>query len=246
MDGDAGGLHHHRLLVGDLVVDVGKAPGGVDETVPPARAGVRQVIGGGLPVVEAEVVLPRLAVGAALPDALGVAAGHIGPDGHPVPHLKIRYLVPHLGDDAHVLVAQIGPLGPGDGLKGGVGAGGGLEKTDVRAAQAAGDVFHPHPVPGGQRRVGETGLELHRVEAAVEHALAVFGGEFGGQDPGDVLLKIDGFHVFLPLGCCRRAGACPLHRLCLLWQKARRIARKTGGGRGRRSPPAGHPAVCLR
>ena len=57
------------------------------------------------------------------------------------------------------------------GLEGGVGAGGGLEKAHVGAAEAAGHVAHAHPVARGQGRVGQ-GLVFDGVDAGVEQRLA--------------------------------------------------------------------------
>ena len=170
VDGDAGGLDHHGLFVGQLVVDVGKAAGGVDEAVAPARAGGHFAVGRGRAVVEAEVVVSLLAVVAALADALGVAAGHVGADGDAVAHLEVGHVLADLGDDADVFMAEKGALGAGDGLEGGVGAGGGLEKAHVGAAEAAGHVAHAHPVARGQGRVGQ-GLVFDGVEAGVEQGL---------------------------------------------------------------------------
>ena len=198
VDGNAGGFDHHGLFVGQLVIDMGKAAGGVDEAVAPARAGGHFAVGRGRAVVEAEVVVALLAVAAALADALGVAAGHVGADGDAVAHLEVGHVLANLGDHAHIFMAQIGALGAGNRLERGIGAGGGLEKTHVGTAQAAGDVAHAHPVPGGQLGVGNR-LVLDGIQPRIKQWLTDLGGRLGQQYARYVLFKVNGFQAPFPL-----------------------------------------------
>ena len=164
--------------------------------VSPARAGPGQVEAGLRAVIEAEVVVALLAVAAA-GQVLGVAAGHIGADAHPVADLERCDGGTGLHDLSHVLVAEIGLGAARDGLEGRVCAGGSLEKAHVRAADTAGDVLHTYPVIRRKGRIRDVLFEFHRVDAGEQKALRRLEacGGLGRHHAGDVLVEINRLHA---------------------------------------------------
>ena len=127
--------HHHCLLQGDPLGDVGQVHVRVPNIVL-LHEGAAPL---GIIHPGVEVVLALLA-----PAVLGLQAppmGHDGADNHPVPHVEVLDLGPHFGDLAAHLVAH--------GLPHQIGQGGAPRSAQVGIAGAGGPDQRTDQGPGG-------------------------------------------------------------------------------------------------